>query len=367
VNGQVKITGGTPGLDKVLTSDATGLASWTSKNQVCPGTGYNNTCNSSGALFSNTTGFGNTAYGVDSLLSNTDGYLNTAIGSNSLRSNTSGIFNTAFGEGSLYSNTTGTENSAVGFYSLGSNTSGIANISMGSNALAFNKDGSYNIAYGSYSLGSNITGSDNVAIGTNALSSITTGIGNIALGSFAGGALTSGNNNIAIGYYMALPLSTGSNQLNIGNLIYGTDMTGGGAGNIGIGTATPNAKLEVMGDITANGAMVASNSKFIVSDDFWGIKTNFTSGWSMVTKGYGYLNSNPQDVNGSIYVNDVYIRSINKWASQTGSNKAWTTVVQCGGTTVGCPSGWTQFDQFTSYAGLSNCGVQTHTVCSKNY
>ena len=29
VNGQVKITGGTPGLNKVLTSDATGLASWT--------------------------------------------------------------------------------------------------------------------------------------------------------------------------------------------------------------------------------------------------------------------------------------------------------------------------------------------------
>ena len=29
VNGQVKITGGTPGLGKILVSDATGLASWT--------------------------------------------------------------------------------------------------------------------------------------------------------------------------------------------------------------------------------------------------------------------------------------------------------------------------------------------------
>ncbi|MBC7504087.1 hypothetical protein H7169_03875, partial [Candidatus Gracilibacteria bacterium] len=63
VEGQVRIIGGTPGVDKVLTSDATGLASWTSKNQICPGSGPNNTCYGSGALVSSTSGNGNVAIG----------------------------------------------------------------------------------------------------------------------------------------------------------------------------------------------------------------------------------------------------------------------------------------------------------------
>ncbi|MBC7503719.1 hypothetical protein H7169_02010 [Candidatus Gracilibacteria bacterium] len=105
------------------------------------------------------------------------------------------------------------------------------------------------------------------------------------------------------------PVSDNIWQKNSGNISY----TGG---NVGIGTPVPSAKLEVMGSINANGAIVASNNQFIVSNDLYGIKPNFPSGWSMVTKGYGYLNNNPKNVNGSIEVNDIYIRSIGKWASE---------------------------------------------------
>lgn len=47
VAGQIKITGGSPGLGKILTSDATGLASWNTTVSGCVpgGTGLNNTCN----------------------------------------------------------------------------------------------------------------------------------------------------------------------------------------------------------------------------------------------------------------------------------------------------------------------------------
>lgn len=65
----------------------------------------------------------------------------------------------------------------------------------------------------------------------------------MAIGGGAGLNLISGDNNIAIGADVRLPSYTGSNQLNIGNWIYGS------GGNIGIGTSTPSAKLDIAGKI----------------------------------------------------------------------------------------------------------------------
>ncbi len=65
VVGQVKITGGTPGLYKVLTSDAAGLATWqtpTSLPCTVPGGIISNTCLGLGALGNNTTGSHNSAF-----------------------------------------------------------------------------------------------------------------------------------------------------------------------------------------------------------------------------------------------------------------------------------------------------------------
>ena len=85
------------------------------------------------------------------------------------------------------------------------------------------------------------------AVGYQALRNSTTGIQNLALGYQAGSGITTGSNNIAIGYNAQVPSGTSSNQLNIGNWIYGV------GGNIGIGTSSPTAKLEVVGSAIIGG------------------------------------------------------------------------------------------------------------------
>jgi trimeric autotransporter adhesin len=124
--GLVKITGGTPGEGKVLTSDAAGLASWISPsssgvdlttaqtiagaktfssdinvNGITVGIGAagigSNTATGYQALYSNTSGGENTANGYQALQLNTTGALNTAIGYKALRNNTTGNWNTAIG------------------------------------------------------------------------------------------------------------------------------------------------------------------------------------------------------------------------------------------------------------------------------
>ncbi|WP_435522262.1 hypothetical protein [Chryseobacterium indoltheticum] len=73
----------------------------------------------------------------------------------------------------------------------------------------------------------------------------------------AGNTLENGNENIVIGLNQNLASNTASNQLNIGGAIFGTGLTGtqaAPAGNIGIGTTNPTARLEVNNG-TTNGAI----------------------------------------------------------------------------------------------------------------
>ena len=78
VAGQIKITGGSPAANKVLVSDATGLASWQSSPASCTPTG---------------TGVDNQCYGINSLQNNTSGYGNTAVGDLALREMRTGYDN----------------------------------------------------------------------------------------------------------------------------------------------------------------------------------------------------------------------------------------------------------------------------------
>ena len=224
VAGTVKITGGTPGAGKVLTSDASGLASWQSAgssgwgltgnagttagtnfigttdnvnlvfkrnniegmrlsgasgnllttadatvNGITVGRGsgniVENTANGYFALLSNTTGGYNTANGYRSLWSNTTGSDNTANGAVALYSNTTGNFNTANGDVSLYSNTIGYSNTANGSTALQSNTTGSENTANGVGAMRQNISGFQNAAYGVYALRENTTGGYNTANG----------------------------------------------------------------------------------------------------------------------------------------------------------------------------------------------------------
>ncbi|MBK8036912.1 MAG: hypothetical protein IPK22_07210 [Verrucomicrobiaceae bacterium] len=106
---------------------------------------------------------------------------NSFIGNNAGGSNTTGASNTIMGNTSFAYNTTGSFNTGVGRYALNLNIEGHGNTAVGMNALRAT------------------TSSNNTAVGRDALINNTTGTGNIALGYLAGNALTTGSNNIHIG------------------------------------------------------------------------------------------------------------------------------------------------------------------------
>ena len=142
-------------------------------------TGYSNTAIGINALVFNTEGYSNTGLGAAALLDNTTGYSNTGLGQTALRDNTEGYSNTATGNAALRTNTTGYENTAIGQTALFSNTTGYGNTAIGMDAGRYIADGSTAnpTSFNSVYLGMNTKaladgGENEVVIGYNA-----TGIG----------------------------------------------------------------------------------------------------------------------------------------------------------------------------------------------
>jgi hypothetical protein len=102
-------------------------------------------------------------------------------------------------------------------------------------------------------------------------------------------------------------------------------------GNVGIGTASPAAKLDVAGNIKSIGLQMTTGAWVgkVLTSDATGNAT-WSAGWG-------------------------------------GWDRAWTTVVQCGGGKVWCPTGWTEYEMYKSYVWLDNCDEMRHTVCYKDY
>ena len=231
--------------------------------------GYSNVATGVESLFTNLNGGYNVATGYRALYSNTSGNNNVAIGTASLDSNTTGYQNVATGAQSLYLNTTGNNNVARGYQSLKSNTSGNYNIATGTYALYSNTTGIYNVAIGSISLYLNTTGSNNVAMGYQALFS-TTGTGNTGIGYKAGYSITSGSYNVCIGYDSDVPTATGDKQLAISTSGLPNSIpwiSGNSSGNVGIGTITPTAKLDVTGNTNISGNVNLKGDVVIGEDD----------------------------------------------------------------------------------------------------
>ena len=186
---------------------------------------------------------------------------------------------------------TGGQNTGVGSNALLNNVAGYYNVAIGSNALSSNDDGASNIAIGQQALTTNVSGTQNTAVGGSALinstgnnntalgfesGSLNTGAENLFLGYKAGDNLTTGSYNILIGNEIDAISATGNYQLNIGNILYGTTINGTGTtlstGNLGVGTSSPGARLEVKSQ--AGGSQVGlivdnntSNGDIFVAND----------------------------------------------------------------------------------------------------
>ena len=156
-NGVVRITGGNPGANKILTSDEDGNATWEANSSA---TEINEL---SDAIYDGTSVFLGDGAGINDDGANS----NTAIGKWAFASNTSGQSNAAFGRMALYSNIDGTRNIAIGNSALHDNTSGVHNIAIGYSCLINNITGTNNTVLGNYA-GYNIIGTGNILIGYNA-------------------------------------------------------------------------------------------------------------------------------------------------------------------------------------------------------
>ena len=275
-NGAIKIVDGTQGAGKILTSDANGLATW---QDLATGTGNDWSLVGNSGTMAGTNFIGTTDvqdFIVKTNNTERERTYNTVDTNNTIKTITGGDLNlngitvgrgsgnknsnAVVGYESLKANDTGGNNVAMGSFALYNSTEGFSNVAIGHSAMTGNTEGNSNVAIGQSTLPYNTTGDLNVAIGHSALSNPLnkTGRHNIGIGFTAGGNLEDAtSNNIAIGSFQDLATSTGSNQLNIGGAIFGTGLTGtqaAPAGNIGIGTAAPSARLEVNNG-TTNGAI----------------------------------------------------------------------------------------------------------------
>ena len=194
VAGQVQITGGTPGAGKVLTSDASGLASWstpsgwglTGNAGTTAGTNFLGTTDNVDVVFksNNTermriTGSSGNIIGLGSY---------APVGTNSLSigngagNNMTGSSNTALGGGAAGNYMQGTQNTAIGGNTVGNNMRGTYNTALGGGTAGNYMYGSLNTAIGGNMAGDNMTGSSNTAIGGGAAGNYMQGTQNTAIG-----------------------------------------------------------------------------------------------------------------------------------------------------------------------------------------
>jgi hypothetical protein len=263
---QFPISDGSNG--QVLKSDGSGIVSWGNGGASEINDLTNGKTKGNSIYLGYSTGYhdnlwtgDNAAIGTEALYTNSGGYDNSAIGYRSLYFNTTGVKNTALGQQALYKNTIGYYNTATGSEALYANTEGIQNTATGQSSMLSNKLGNNNTAFGFEANKYNENGSDNTIIGCQA------GRGS-SPHSFSG--------NVFLGYQAGYN-ETGDNKLYIENsdsdtpLIYG-DFSSDYLvvnGKMGIGVASPNAKLHINTSSGENAfrIQVAGITKFLLSSN----------------------------------------------------------------------------------------------------
>jgi hypothetical protein len=248
------------------------------------------------------TGNYNTGYGVNALRINTSNS-NSAFGVGTL-SNTTGGFNCAFGNQALALNGNGRLNCAFGTSSLSNNKSGSANIAIGHRSQEANMNGNNNTAIGYATLLTNL-GSSNTVLGSYSPRNLLTGDSNIFIGAETAINLLNGSNNVFLGNRIAVSKST-STPILAGNDTSNSIIIADGLGNqkifiqkngntgIGLGNnVIPVNRLDIKGGVaigknfTPNGVtpgIVAPTSGLIVEGKV-GIGTSSPNNKVEITSG----------------------------------------------------------------------------------
>lgn len=216
----IQIKDGSEANGKILSSDASGNASWIAAPVIdLRKVGTNNHITQDAGVGSNGTSVG----------SGTD---NIAIGNLSLSQNTTGSSNIGLGSASVKSMKDGSFNLAIGDDAMSTRSNGSNNIALGSSAMSYGTvtntpNATYNIGIGAGSL-RRVEGSSNIGIGQEALSNTTTGERNIAFMFNALEANTTGSNNIAFGFSSLFKNVSTSNNISLGAYsMYGMSGSGG--------------------------------------------------------------------------------------------------------------------------------------------
>ncbi len=225
----------------------------------------------------------NTLIGYQAGFSNTSGLGNTFLGAQTGYSNTTGFSNVAVGRQAGYKSITGHNIVAVGD-SAGYNNTASDNLFVGSKAGLANTTGGSNTFIGYRAGGTNATGEGNTLLGSYAGLHNTTGIGNTFLGDGAGYGNRSGHHNVYLGQYAGISTHESSSQNvfighNTGVFSAAAPITNavalganthvsvsnaivlGHDANVGIGTSSPLAKLEVVSNASGTSGLRLTNLK----------------------------------------------------------------------------------------------------------